>query len=199
MTAEFKNVKISLNFFFAVVITLMLIYDKSNLIVLNLCAVIMHETGHLLCMLLMGEKPKEIKFTPFGLCIERAPVSRLSYNQEIWVAFAGPLINILLFAVFLMIYLFSGNEAIVICSVINIVIALFNLLPCEPLDGSKMLQNYLLKRHDEREVKKLLKYVSAIAIFPVAVAGFVILVRSGYNISLLLVSIYLIAFLIFKK
>lgn len=199
MKAEYRNVRISINFFFAVVVTLMLIYDKRGLIILNLCAVILHEMGHLFSLLLFGEKPREIKLTPFGMCIERMTVSRLSFNQEIMVAFSGPLMNIVLFFVFLSIYLFSKQEQIIICAIINIIIALFNLLPCEPLDGSKMVRNHLLKKYDENDVNLFIKYVSAIAIFPIALAGFVILIKSGYNISLLLVSVYLIGFLILKK
>lgn len=73
-----------------------------------------------------------------------------------WVSFAGPLANILLcvvmaFAAALVVtkvpstfYLFEQMKDILLQAVyINIVLAVFNLLPFPPLDGSKMVESFL--------------------------------------------------------
>lgn len=73
-----------------------------------------------------------------------------------WVSFAGPLANILLcvimaFALALVVtkvpssfYLFEQVKGILLQAVyINIVLAVFNLLPFPPLDGSKMVESFL--------------------------------------------------------
>jgi len=73
-----------------------------------------------------------------------------------WVSFAGPLANILLsiimaFAVAIVVtkvsptfYLFEQARDILLQAVyINIVLAVFNLLPFPPLDGSKMVESFL--------------------------------------------------------
>ena len=41
--------------------------------------------------------------------------------------------------------------------------------------------------------------VSAMALFPLAVAGFYVLLQTGYNASLLVLAAYLILLLIFKE
>lgn len=73
-----------------------------------------------------------------------------------WVSFAGPLANILLCLIMALglalfvtkvpssFYLFDQVKSILLQAVlINIVLAVFNLLPFPPLDGSKMVESFL--------------------------------------------------------
>jgi len=69
---------------------------------------------------------------------------------EAFVAFAGPGVNILLALGFGLLIRFAGGAlpemTVVLAGVIvytNIVLALFNLLPIPPLDGSKILRAVL--------------------------------------------------------
>jgi len=81
------------------------------------------------------------------------PVPYNPYNinhkfGEAIVAFAGPLSNIVLAVIFgLFIRLGVGSEMFQLLSYqvvfINILLAVFNLLPIPPLDGSKILFNFL--------------------------------------------------------
>jgi Zn-dependent protease len=84
------------------------------------------------------------------------PVPYNPYNlrggkwAEAFVAFAGPGVNILLALGFGLIIRFFGNSlpeiTLVLASIIaytNIVLAMFNLLPIPPLDGSKILRAVL--------------------------------------------------------
>jgi Zn-dependent protease len=65
---------------------------------------------------------------------------------EAWVAFAGPLSNIVIALLFGLILRFSlfhlGDKTIILFGyivLINLVLALFNLIPVPPLDGSKII------------------------------------------------------------
>jgi len=84
------------------------------------------------------------------------PVPYNPYNlrggkwAEAFVAFAGPAVNILLAIGFGMVVRFGGDVlpalTLTLASVIvytNIVLAIFNLLPIPPLDGSKILRAML--------------------------------------------------------
>ena len=67
---------------------------------------IIHEFGHLLAGLLLGMRPEKIEIKPFGVSIDFS-ISRKDYNikikkgnllelKKIFVALAGPVINILM-------------------------------------------------------------------------------------------------------
>ena len=67
----------------------------------------------------------------------------LKYGEAL-VAFAGPLVNLMLVAVFTLVLHFVPMDSvyIMVCQaaiLINLVLAMFNLLPIPPLDGSKIL------------------------------------------------------------
>lgn len=189
MTIKFKEIKIHISFFFALTVALLGIFDKTGTIFLCLLSGVLHETGHLAVLLLSREKPKEIHVTPFGMRIERQSDGFLSIRKEILCAFAGPFVN------FLLALIFHGSYF----SKVNLTIGLFNLLPCEPLDGGKILENILKIKFSAEKTEKISLVISCITVFPVAVSGFVILFQSRYNFSLLFISFYLVFFIALKK
>ena len=189
MTTKYKDCKIKISFFFALTLALLGIFDKTNSALLCLLSALLHESGHLCALLLFRETPKEIVFTPFGIRIERKNTNNLSFLKESFCAFAGPLVNLILALIFKDTYF----------SEINLVIGILNLLPCEPLDGSKILENMLKTKLDFEKAVKISLIVSCITVFPVAILGFIVLFQSKYNFTLLFVSIYLIFFIAIKK
>lgn len=189
MTIKFKDTKIYISFFFALTVAIIGIFDKTGSVFLCILSGILHETGHLAVLLLSREKPEKICITPFGMRIERKDCSNLSLKREALCAFAGPLVNIVLFLIFF------GTRF----SEINLTIAALNLLPCEPLDGSKILENLLKIKTDFETVEKISLIISCVTVFPVAILGFIILFQSRYNFSLLFISFYLIFFIALKK
>ncbi len=191
MTAEFKETKIEVGFLFALSMTLLSIFDKSGEIFYCLIFAFLHELGHLSVLVFAKEKPKKIVFTPFGIRIERRTNKSLTFTEEALCAFMGPAVNIALAVVFF----FLKKEKFF---TINLALALLNLLPCEPLDGGKILENLLKTKLTEEKADKILITVSCISVFPVAVLGFLVLLKSRYNFSLLLISFYLIFFIVKK-
>lgn len=189
MTIKFKETKIHISFFFGLTVALIGLFDKTGTVFLCLLSGVIHETGHLTILLLSREKPREIHITPFGMRIERKDENFLSFRKEILCAFAGPFVNIVLFLIFKDTYF----------SKINLSIAILNLLPCEPLDGGKILENFLNLKLSKSKAEKISFIISCITVFPVTVLGLMILIQSKYNFSLLLISFYLVFFIIMKK
>ena len=67
----------------------------------------------------------------------------LTKREEMLVAFAGPASNLILALFFAIIFRFFPNLILYIFIQTNLVLAIFNLLPIPPLDGSKIFLNLL--------------------------------------------------------
>ena len=97
-------------------------------VVLLSCAV--HECGHLALMRMLGIRAEGIRAVCGGAVLH-GRFSESSYFREIVCAAAGPVVNLLLAAVF-----WGSTESI--CAV-NVLLACYNLLPMRGNDGAVML------------------------------------------------------------
>lgn len=117
--------------------------------------VILHEFGHALAAQRYGIQTRDIILFPIGgvARLEKLPEDP---KQELWVAIAGPLVNIVLF-ILLSIYLYAtgfemhevedfGIRASTIVPYLasaNLILAIFNLIPAFPMDGGRVLRAFL--------------------------------------------------------
>ncbi len=143
---------------------------------------LLHELGHYAVIRALGGRVGA--FTAAGQGFGMS-VNGLSYRGELLAAAAGPATNLIL-AVLLF---WMGNPFFVF---INLALAAFNLLPIMPLDGGRILRAVLalyLPVHRQRPVQQIIGLAFLLALLGVAFWQFL---SSGYNVSLLLVCIYLI-------
>ncbi|MDR1410013.1 MAG: site-2 protease family protein [Oscillospiraceae bacterium] len=196
MKLRLKHCEVELHFLFAAAVTLMLILDADGIVSLGVASCLAHECGHLICLLLFGEQPRRIVLGAFGMRIERTGAVRLSLTQECIAALSGPAVNLLLAAICIL-FRQPDIPAFQKAALVNLGIALFNLLPIEQLDGGHALY-YLLsasRRIGEERARRICGRISLIVLIPLICLGVALIVRSGYNFTLLLVGIYL--FLLF--
>jgi len=118
---------------------------------LLLVSILLHELGHSLVGMAFGGKVREIRLMLLGGCASFTVMPKKAW-QEILMAFAGPLVSLMLagisFAV-LMFSLFSPaaqrftGEMFLYMMWLNVGLFCFNMLPAFPMDGGRILRAVL--------------------------------------------------------
>lgn len=123
--------------------------------------VLLHELGHSLVAQRLGIEVPDITLLPIGGLARLKTLPEKPFD-EVKIAVAGPLVNIVLAPIFFVIaYLLgadftsypnlingvdSAGQFFFYLGFINVVLALFNLIPAFPLDGGRVLRGLLATR-----------------------------------------------------
>jgi Zn-dependent protease/predicted transcriptional regulator len=132
--------------------------------------VTLHEFGHALTAKKYGIKTRDIMLLPIGgvARLERMPDEPL---QEMWVALAGPAVNIVIAGI-LFIWLFLTEELNFLGRVtmfsgpflervmaVNLFLSLFNMIPAFPMDGGRVLRSLLATRTEYTKATQTAAYI----------------------------------------
>ena len=149
-------------------------------------------------MLIFGSKHTKISISLFEIAINDECRQQRNDLQNFLIVFFGPFANFVCFIIIFLLYLYSGIDLMKFAYV-NLSLCLLNLLPVMSFDGGQLLYILLSRRFSSTTAEKTVNIVTFIALFPIAVLGFIILFNSDYNFSLLFVCGYIILSLIFKN
>lgn len=116
-------------------------------------SLLLHELAHSVVARRFGVRIKAITLFLFGGVaeLENEPPSAMS---ELWIAAAGPVMSVALgLALWLLgglLYGIGANEGLLLVlgylATINVILAIFNLVPAFPMDGGRILRAYLWHR-----------------------------------------------------
>jgi Zn-dependent protease/predicted transcriptional regulator len=121
--------------------------------------VVIHEVGHSLIARRFGKEPRSITLLPIGGMAEVEEMPKKP-AQEIAISLIGPLINIVIAGVLFVVagakvgvslpglYPQSAEAFVSGLIGVNIMLAVFNLLPAFPMDGGRVLRGLLAMKMD---------------------------------------------------
>lgn len=189
--------RIRLHFLFLAALGAVLFTDLRETALAGILAALIHESGHLLMMILCRIPPASVEIRPFGVLILEQSGRKRTNRQEAWIALSGPLANGA--AALLLVLLQSGSRWSSAFPAANLALGLFNLLPVESLDGGRALTALLSGFCSPARTSRVVMTASLLVLIPLAIVGFWLLLQSKFNFSLLAASIYLMFCLILKK
>lgn len=141
------DIDFSLNFTFFAVIAIIEVLSH-NLILIFSTSCLIHELGHITAIYLFSGRIKAVNFSGTGIRIIPDKSRYIAEIYEIIILLAGPCANIFFF-IFLKIFLPDCENF----AILNLSLAIFNLLPFTFLDGGSIIScllSLLLPDSDNR-------------------------------------------------
>ncbi len=188
MKLRLGRLKVEVDYFGALIVSLMLVVDRMGVMLPALAACGLHELGHVIAILLTKGKIASVRLCPWGIQI--VSPSLTEGRASLAVAVSGPAVNLILWAVL--------RKVAPSFAAIQLICGAFNLLPCNGLDGGDALHGILAAFLSEESADRVLFAVSC-AVGVLCVACGIMLVWKTRNPSLLVAGLYLVILQLIQK
>ena len=108
----------------------------------------LHELAHVGAYRLCGTTMESVQILPFGICAIPKDEYKISPENEVFCAAAGPFVNLLISVLILALPFPAKNETVRYLLYCNGALFLINVLPILPLDGGRILFFSLARKFD---------------------------------------------------
>lgn len=166
----------------------------SFLPIINVLVALFHEMGHLLAMYVSGIPLNGVRFVGFGFRIRQKNI--FSYRQNIFVAIAGPVYNILFGGILIFLSFWYEGKILSMLILSNFLYAFLNLLPIPPLDGYNILHELLFSMVDYRCARTAEKCIQVVFGALLVLCLVLVFALKIFNISLICVLLLLLLSLV---
>ncbi len=151
----------------------------------------LHELAHSLVALRRGIEIRNITLMLFGGVAQLDEEFVRDPSNELAIASAGPIVSLLLGAGFMVLSYVAGSArpdiflVFLLLGQLNIILAVFNLLPAFPTDGGRILRSLLAKRKSHLAATKIASSLGQAFAFLFGIYGLI----SG-NFFLILIAVF---------
>ncbi len=155
-----------------------------------LFAVLLHELGHIVAILLLKGKLCGASFSPFGLTLRAKLPESLAAKTAI--ALSGPAVGIICYLL-----VRQAEDSLWLFGEISLFISIFNLLPALPLDGGKALLFCLSAILPEEIAYTLARSITLVFSLLLWTASGYLMLFCDFSPSLFFLSLWLLFSLLF--
>ncbi len=157
-----------------------------------LCAyfsMLLHETAHTVAAACIGLNISHIALYPFGVNLKLKNKLVANISDELILYLSGPAVNVILALISV---LFRNSfEPAAYMYYTNMLLCAVNLLPVLPLDGGCVIKRILSDKIGTVRAEVYMKKISCILVVVLMLAGAYVMYATGYNYSVLLLSVML--------
>lgn len=160
-------------------------------LIISYSIMFLHECAHLAAAVCIGLKVSHIAFYPFGVNLKLKNKMVDGIADEIILYSAGPAAN----AIMACLYILFGEHGEYYAEFFyksNIMLFIVNILPVLPLDGGCILKKILTYYIGEKTAYKILRNTGIISALLFILLGGYIIYITGYNYSILLLSVFML-------
>lgn len=183
-----QRTKVKVSISFVLLAILMLISHQFLLFINYIIALIFHEMAHIYIAKSKGYTASTIKFDMLGASIKLD--NRIQKDDLFSIAFAGPAINFIICLICTSVWWIVPEMYVFTADFFrcNLLLASFNMLPIEPLDGAKLL-NSIISKHSQKTARVVSVVVN---VFAVVVFGilFILSCFNTINLTYILFAIF---------
>ncbi len=180
-----KKLRIKVSFF-AILMLVALTIGHSYISFAAIIAATLHELGHITVARMLNSKLSVLKLGIFGASLS-TNVEMTSYKNEILIAIAGPLINLVCVAFMLPCASRLGDFGQMFLAA-SIFLGALNLLPISDLDGGRVLFCLIAMRGSFSCARNVLRVSSFVLIFTLWSLSVYLILRLGASLSLFVFS-----------
>ena len=161
-------------------------------IIFAVTALVVHELAHVIAVKYLGGKVEKIAIFPLGIRASFRGLEKLHGWERYIIYSAGSIANIAFaiwtFTVSRLSYF--GIPWLEQLAFLNIVLAIFNIMPAFPLDGGRIFHQFLSNRMGIRRANRIVLKIGVVLAVCLMVLGFLQVILYGYNITLLCAGLY---------
>ncbi len=181
--------KIKLHPLFLAVGLLSALFGGLPIFIICTLTALLHECGHIFCAERLGFECTKISLMPFGAAAA-CDIEGISPADEIKLAFAGPLVNLLLCVATAGLWWFYPPSYPYTDTVFyaNAGMLIINLFPAYPLDGGRIVKCFLSKFLRGKVIDIVLRSVSVVTV----IALVLLFVFAYRNITLITLAVLLL-------
>lgn len=183
-----QRTKVKVGISFILMAILMLISRQFLLFINYIMALVFHEMAHIYMAKAKGYNTNIIKFDMLGASIKLD--NKIRKDDQFAIAFAGPAINFIICLICTSVWWLVPEMYVFTADFFrfNLLIASFNMLPVQPLDGAKVLESMLNKHGDKKA--KVISTIINVGIIVLFVIMFVISCFGVIDLTYLVFAIF---------
>jgi stage IV sporulation protein FB len=193
MQFKIKRTSVKVSFSFLALVLLFAVTEKFNIYLLSLLCSAIHESAHVVAILLFGGEISSISLSALGGNISRENTKALSPVMEGVICICAPILNILLYFIFICV------EKYTLFAQVNLVIGVFNLLPFYSFDGGAFLRIVLTEAINDSLAERVITICSVVISVLFTAFSIYSYFYISQNILLVIFSLFMVLSMVLKK